>query len=88
VAALFSLPDGMRNFCTGHHINMFKKMLNATFNNIPVISWRPVLLVEEYSEKTTKMLMLLKRMEERSEYSQVYMYLENVSLVKMKLVAI
>jgi hypothetical protein len=25
--------------------------------------------------------MLLKRMEERSEYSQVYMYLENVSLV-------
>jgi hypothetical protein len=26
--------------------------------------------------------MLLKRMEERSEYSQVYMYLENVSLVK------
>jgi len=32
--------------------------------------------------------MLLKRMEERSEYSQVYMYLENVSLVKMKLVAI
>jgi hypothetical protein len=35
---------------------MFKKMLNATFNNIPVISWRPVLLVEEYSEKTTKML--------------------------------
>jgi len=35
---------------------MFKKMLNTTFNNIPVISWRPVLLVEEYPEKTTKML--------------------------------
>jgi len=33
------------------------RMLNATFNNISVISWRPVLLVEETGipsvEKTT-----------------------------------
>ena len=30
-------------------------VLNATFNSIPVISWRPVLLVEEaeYPERTT-----------------------------------
>jgi hypothetical protein len=33
-------------------------VLNATFNNISVISWQSVLLVEEpeYSEKTTDLL--------------------------------
>ena len=28
-------------------------VFNATFNNISVISWRSVLLVEEYQEKPT-----------------------------------
>jgi len=28
-------------------------VFNATFNNILLVSWRSVLLVEEYPEKTT-----------------------------------
>jgi hypothetical protein len=28
-------------------------VLNATFSNISVISWRPVLVMEKYSERTT-----------------------------------
>ena len=34
--------------CIKHHTSRFRfKVLNATFNNISVISWRSVLLVEE-----------------------------------------
>jgi len=28
-------------------------VLSATFSNISAISWRPILVVEEYSERTT-----------------------------------
>jgi len=37
-------------------------MVNATFNNISVISWRSVLLVEEYPEKTTDLSQVIDKL--------------------------
>ena len=37
-------------------------VFNATFNNISVISWRSVLLVEEYQEKTTDLLQVTDKL--------------------------
>ena len=35
------------NYCRGNNIKAKVMVFNATFNNILVISWRSVLLVEE-----------------------------------------
>jgi hypothetical protein len=44
-------------------------VLNATFNNISVISWWSVLLVE-YSEKTTDLSHQKKKEKKREDVSQ------------------
>jgi hypothetical protein len=44
---------------------------NATFNNISVIMWRSVLLVEEtpkYQEKTTDLLQVTDKLYQKSEH--------------------